>query len=261
VGDYIGNGHEDLLFEMLSESLIPARDIIYKHSSQFYIVYINNLTERMVGSFTAGLSIFPYYAGYVDTTFSSRFKTCLSTILVNAYIKHRKVIIFGHEEDRDDADDVNMLGYPFEDFGYTIRSIRDDLKGVLLSYKIERPVFRGFEADTEFSLNSVTPTPLPLTEFQVQIDESKFGYLTREKTETLRRIGLLGGNPSQLQRMIAERIASNYIYGMSYDDEHGTAQFNIMLEIKISNIGRPFRVLAGLKYLPERKLLSPITLF
>jgi hypothetical protein len=180
---------------------------------------------------------------------------------VNAYIKHRKVIIFGHEDDRDDAEDVNMSGYPFEDFGYTVRSIRGDLKVVLFSYKIERRVFPGFEVDTEFSLNAVSPTPLPLTKFAVEIDERKFGYLTREKTESLRRIGLLGSDSSELQAMIAERIASNYIYNMSLDEEYDTTQFNIVLEIKAREGSAPFRVLAGLKYVPHQKRLSLVTLF
>jgi hypothetical protein len=109
----------------------------------------------------------------------------------------------GDEEDGDDTDDVNILGYPFEDFGFTIRSLRETPYDVLLSYKIERPVFTGLEYDTEFSLNTVSPTPLPLTECLIEIDERKFGYLAREKTESLRRIGLLGGDdPCKLQTMI-----------------------------------------------------------
>jgi hypothetical protein len=261
-GDYIdiGNG-QNLLFDMLKEGLVPAKDIVYRHSRQFYIIYINNLTDRMVETFHSHLSTFAPYAGYVDTTFSSRFKTYLSFILPQAYIKHRKIIIVGHEEDRDDTDNVNIVGYPVEDFGFTIRSIRETPYDVLLSYKIERPVFTGLQYDTEFSLNAVSPNPLPLTECLIEIDERKFIYLAREKTESLRRIGLLGGDPSKLQAMIAERIQSNYIYNMSYDTEYDTVQFNIMLEITVRESSVPFRVLASLKYLPHEKRLSLITLF
>jgi hypothetical protein len=127
-GDYVDieNGRrQNLLFDMLKEGLVPAKDVIYRRSWQFYIIYINNLTDRMVETFHTHLSTFAPYVGYVDTTFSSRFKTYLSFILPQAYIKHRKVIIMGHEEDRDDIDDMNILGYPFEDFGFTTRSVRD----------------------------------------------------------------------------------------------------------------------------------------
>ena len=146
----------------------------------------------------------------------------------------------------------------FEGFGFTIRSLRETPYDVLLSYKIERPVFTGFQYDTEFSLNAVSPNPLPLTECLIEIDERKLKYLVREKTESLRRIGLLGGdNPSELQAMIAERIQSNYIYNMSYNTEYDTVQFNIMLEITVRESSVPFRVLASLKYLPHEKRLKP----
>jgi hypothetical protein len=263
-GDYVDiwDGRQNLLFDMFKEGLVCAKDIVYRHSRQFYIIYINNLTDRMVETFHTHLSTFAPYVGYVDTTFSSRFKTYLSFILPQAYIKHRKIIIMGHEEDGDDNDDVNILGYPFEDFGFTIRSLRDTPYDVLLSYKIERPVFTGFEYDTEFSLNTVSPTPLSLTECLIEIGERKFGYLAREKTESLRRIGLLrGDDPCKLQTMIAERIQSNYIYNLSYDTEYDTTQFNIMLEIIARESSVPFRVLASLKYLPHEKRLSLITLF
>jgi hypothetical protein len=46
-GDYIGNGDQNSLFEMFEEGLQAAKDIGYRHSSQFYVVYINNLTDRM----------------------------------------------------------------------------------------------------------------------------------------------------------------------------------------------------------------------
>jgi hypothetical protein len=74
-GDYIeiGNIGQNLLFEMVKEGLLLTKDIVYRHSSQFYIVYINNLTDRMVETFHTRLSAFAHYAGYVDATLSSRF--------------------------------------------------------------------------------------------------------------------------------------------------------------------------------------------
>jgi hypothetical protein len=149
-GDYIDTGAgQELLFEAIQSAVTLTRHVDYRHSSQFYIIYINNQTDRMVRRFHEGLCGWAGYVGYADTTYSSPFKTLLSTMLVNAFIKHRKTIIKGHEDDRPNEEDVNMSSYPFEEHGYTCHSVQSQLEGTLLSYKIERPVFPGFESDTE----------------------------------------------------------------------------------------------------------------
>ncbi|MCE2486348.1 MAG: hypothetical protein J4F42_12600 [Desulfurellaceae bacterium] len=176
----------------------------WRYSNQFFIVYINNLTDNMIRTLHEGLTGFEPYVGFADMTFAPRFKLYLSTVLANDCIKHKNIILMGHEDDRDNKEDVNMHSYLWEDSGYTCRSLQETYFGVLLSYKIERPVFQGFESDTEFSINAVSPNPLPIADFEVRIDESKLGYLATEKTGTLKRIGLLGGDLSQLQDMISE---------------------------------------------------------
>jgi hypothetical protein len=261
-GDYIGENHQQrLLYKLLSDHLIPVREIVYRHGDLFYIVFVNNLTDAMIRALHEGLKGFTPYAGLVDITYSSPFKSYLSAILANCYIQHRNTIIGAHEDDRRDSDDVNLLGYPFEDFGYSLRSVPNHLQGVLLSYKVERPIMRGFdEVDIELSLNAINPNPLPLEDFEIEINEQKFDYLEREKAETLRKIGLSGGNPAALKAMIREKLASNYIYNMAHTDEHDTSQFNIVLEVAPPRM-KQFRVLMALKYIADAKRLQLITLF
>jgi hypothetical protein len=262
VGDYIGENHQQgLLYKLLSDRMIPVRDVVYRHGSLFHIVFINNLTDVLIRALHEGLHDFTPYAGLVDITYSSPFKVYLSAILASSYIQHRNTIIGAHEDDRRDFDDVNLPGFPFEDFGYSLRSVPHHLQGVLLSYKIERPVMRGFdEVDIEFSINAVNPNPLPLEDFEIEINERKFDYIAREKAQSLRKIGLSGGDPAALKAMIREKIASNYIYSMAYTDEHDTTQFNIILEFVPQGM-KPFRVLVALKYIAHAKRLQLITLF
>lgn len=260
-GDYIGGNHnQDALYQALVEGLVLARDVNFRHSSLFYIVYINNLTSTMMSEIDAGFREYPYYSGYIDTTYSSKFKLYVSATLVNVYLQHRDFIICGHEDDRADDDNVNISGYPFEEYGFKIRSLPSNLEGVLLSYKIERPVFPGSEVDTEFSLNAVHTEPMPLEDFEIIVDERKFEYLTREKAESLRGLGLLGSDAADLKKIIREKITSNYIYGMSYDDDHAFTGFNLILEVRRPE-STPFRVLVGLKYVPSQKQLHLVTLF
>jgi hypothetical protein len=144
VGDYLDRpGQEDMLFAAFESAVEPRRAVEFRHLTQFFIVYINNLSDAMIEHFDEGLRGYRGYAGIADMSYGSAFKIYLSTMLVNSFIKHRNIILQGHEPDRSDEDDVNMSGYPFEENGYVCRSIRDNLMGVLLSYKIERPVFQA----------------------------------------------------------------------------------------------------------------------
>jgi hypothetical protein len=261
-GDYIGdNDRQGALYEAFCDSVEPVREVVWRHSNQFFIVYINNLTKNMIKTFHEGLIGFEAYVGFADMTFASRFKIYLSTMLVNDCIKHRNIVLMGHEDDRDNKEDVNMRSYPWEDSGYTCRSLQDMYFGVLLSYKIERPVFKGFETDTEFSINAVSPDPLPIADFELRIDENKLSYLAAEKAGTLKRIGLLTGDLSELKSMIAAKISSNYIYNMEYDEQRDIAKFNIILETRPGDGAPPQRVLAALEYIPHKRCLRLITLY
>jgi hypothetical protein len=68
VGDYIGdNEHQRALYEAMAESLIVQRSVDYKHSTQFHVVYINNLTPTMMKRLDDGLAAWRPYVGYADT--------------------------------------------------------------------------------------------------------------------------------------------------------------------------------------------------
>lgn len=180
-----------------------TRDIIYDYSNQFYVVFINNLTDAMIQVLHEGLQDFAPYSGLADITYSSGFKSYLSVILPSYCIQYRNTIICAHEDDLPDSDYAYLAGYPFEDFGYVVRSVPRTLQDVLLSYKIEMPAIRGFdEVDIDLSLNAVTPNPLPLEHFEIEIDERKFDYIQREKAHSLRKIGLSGGNATTLKLLI-----------------------------------------------------------
>jgi hypothetical protein len=194
-------------------------------------------------------------------TYMSRLKIYLSTMLVNSFLKHGKSIIQGHEPDRDNTEDVNMSGYPFEENGYECRSLSDDLFGVLLSYKIERPVFPGFEVDTEFAINAVNPLPLPLDDFRIEVEEAKLGYLKDAKAGSMERAGLAAVNTATLAGIIREKVADSYIYNLVFDREHNVTKFNVIIQLNAREREKPTRLLAALEYRPVDKVLRLITLY
>ena len=191
LGDYLGEAKNmKQRFEVFQQAVQLRRDVTFLCANQFYIVYVNNLTEHMMEHFDANLSQYYGYVGFADMTYYSKFKVYLSTMLVNSFIKHGNIVLQGHEPDRDNAEDVNMSGYPFEENGYVCRSIDADLMGVLLSYKIERPVFPGFEVDTEFALNAVVDTPIDIQNFDIEVEKNKLQYIIKKKFGSISRAGL-----------------------------------------------------------------------
>jgi hypothetical protein len=262
VGDYLDlPGQMEKLVSAFEEAVKLRRSVKFCHPTQFYIVYINNMTDLMVQNLEEGLKEYSAYVGIADMAYMSRFKIYLSTMLVNLCIKHGRIILQGHEPDRDNAEDVNMCGYPFEENGFVCRSINGDVMGVVLSYKIERPVFPGFETDTHFGLNAVSTTPLPLNDFAIQVEEAKLEYLKREKAGSMSRAGLASVDSAQLAALIRAKIQHSYIYNLSFNDEHNVIKFNVIVEIPGGKTSERTRLLAALEYQPEKKLLRLITLY
>jgi hypothetical protein len=215
----------------------------------------------MVKRFHEGLVDYAAYVGYADTTYGSLFKVYLSTMLVNLGIKHGSVFIQGHEPDRDDSEDVNMRAYPFEEAGLTFRSVNGSIADVLLSYKIERPVYPGFETDTEFSLNAISLHPMPLKEFDVKVREEKLNYIKKKKKGSVKGAGLDAISAVELEKLIKAKISASYIYNLVFLEQYNIVKFNIIIELPPSNGLKPTRLLAGLEYMADQKALALITLF
>jgi hypothetical protein len=153
-----------------------------------------------------------------------------------------------------------MLRYPFEDFDYRVVSFQTWCVDLFLSYKIERPVFPGFEVDTEMSLNAVSNSVLPIDDFTVEIEEAKLNYLKSEKLGKLQKVGIAELDGHELAHLIRKKVAASYIYNLCYLSEHDVIKFNVMLEIPRADGGYPTRILAALKFQPDKKNLQVITL-
>ena len=262
LGDYLdASSHKEQLFKAFRQTVELRRDVHFQHPTQFFIVYINNLTKHMVEYFDNNLSQYCGYVGIADMTYGSMFKFYLSTMLVNSFVKHGKIILQGHEPDRDAEDDVNMSGYPFEENGYVCRSISDELMGVLLSYKIERPIYPGFEVDTEFALNAVVDTPMSIHKFEVEVEEEKLKYIMKRKLGSIKRAGLEDINNEQLSALIKAKIQNSYIYNLCFNAEHNIMKFDTILEFPTRGDRPATRLLAALEYQPDRRKLRLITLF
>lgn len=261
-GDYIGdNRRQEKLYQEFRKRVEPQRSYEYIHSSQFFMVYINNLSNQMVQNIRNHLSDYEPYIGFINLNISSYIKTYLSTILLKSFVKHQQIILMGHEDDRDNSKDINILGYPFEENDYICRSLQSTIFDLFLSYKIERSVFPGFESDTLFSINAVSASVIPIRDCEIQIEDKKFQYLVENKTGKLKKAGLLSVRREDLEKLIRERIESNYIYNLSYLKEHDTIKFNTVIEVFTSDVQEIVKLTVALDYKPLEKRLRVITMF
>jgi hypothetical protein len=258
-GDLLGRDQE-LIFDILNESLELSRSFEFVHGTLLYCVYINNLSDASLKRLHTELAKFPSYVGYIPTTFASRAKTYLSTILVHSFLKHRRRVIMGHEDDRPNTENVNMAGYPFGDFGYEVFSIQSSYFDLFLGYKIERAVYPGFEVDTEMALNAVSDSVLPLEDCTIVLEKAKHQYLLSEKAGKLKKAGVADLERNDLAALIKAKIKLSYIYHLAYLEEHNVIKFNLMIEVPRSDGGYPTRLTAALEYKPNEKALRVITL-
>lgn len=258
-GDYIGDNklQNDLFFQFYCE-LNQVNEFKYQHSTQFFIVYINNLSENMFEKLVSDLETFKPFIGFFDLTNQSFMKSYLSTILANGFIKNNKTILVEHEDDRDNSEDINLIGYPFEESGYKVRSIQGIYYGVFLSYKIEREVFKGFESDTNFSLNSISPIVTEIEE--IEIEDKKFEYLRTVKKGKLKKANLINYSKNELIDLIKNKINSNYIYNMTDLKLYNVFKFDILIEL-LNVFNEVIKVTIGFEYIPKEKKLRLITLY
>lgn len=174
-------------------------------------------------------------------------------------LKKGKTFIMAHEDDRQNTEDINITLYDLEQCGYNVASLQSTYFSIFLTYKIERPVFQGDEADIEISLNAISSDIQPLNDFSVLLDEAKHGYLINQKLGKLHKAGLAKADRTQIELIIQAKVSGSYVYNLVYLEQHDVMKFNIMLEIGRSG-GYATRMTAALEYMPEKKTLRVITL-
>ncbi|MFT6906329.1 MAG: hypothetical protein ACJAS1_002995 [Oleiphilaceae bacterium] len=257
VGDLIGEDQR-LIYEILSESLVPSRSFIFKHSTLIYGVYINNLSSAAAENINEGLIAYGPYIGYIPTTYQLRAKIYASTTMVGFLLKKGKTIIMAHEDDRSNAENVNITLYNLEQSGYSVASLQCYYFSIFLSYKIERPSYYIDTSDIEIALNSIANNVKPLEELDVILDDAKHGYLMNEKLGKMRKAGLEKADRAQIECLIKQKVSNSYIYNLMYLEDHDVMKFNIMLELDRED-GYPTRMTAVLEYMPTKGALRVIS--
>jgi hypothetical protein len=204
----------------------------------------------MVDALHHGLDLYKPYIGYIDTTHSSQFKSYLSIILCQEFLKYENTIIHNDEVD---------IFWPVEEFGYITKGITSYLYDIFLVYKIEAPVF--FENDVKFALNSINSTQLSLNNLEVCLSRDKLEYIKNKNKGGINKAELIEITKEEFEVLIRSKISSNYIYNLEYQREHNSLKFTTIVEIPTKNKDINVRFRIGLKYLLGSESLEIVTFF
>lgn len=260
-GDYINLiNDENVLFSILNEVIMCCNTCEYTGSNQFYLVYINRLTECQYNKIIENLSKYNWFIGYVDTTYSSNFKSYISKILCNLCVKNKDVIILAHPEDYDDSENVNMKNFPYEENGFKYVSINEESFNHFLSYTIETRFIE--DEEVKFSFNALFPKFVSCEKLKLNVVEKKWDeYLSdkiRGKGLILEKIGFTKEQKNQFINNVYKKICHNYIYNLR-KNEYGDLLFNVCVEFQTTS-GNIRKTTIALKYIPENGEMHVVTI-
>ena len=254
-GDYIdiikGDDVQIQMKKAMEKGLYRYNESVYQYSGQYYLIYFNRLTKGQRTRIVEGLERYPWFTGYVDVTYNSSFKSYISCILSNLAIKYEKKIIAAHPLDYSDEENVDMLGYPFEENGFEYISINEMSFYPFLSYKIES-VFSDRE-DIGFSFNALFPKFDSLDKIRLEIKDIKWDeYLLNKvhgKGKILEILGYKEIDKERFIKTIYSKICSNYLYNLR-KNKFGDYLFDVCVELETIN-GNIRKTMIALKYLPD----------
>lgn len=111
-------------------------------------------------------------------TYSNNFKDIIAYYLNQSFLQIGSKIFLLHEDDKNNEENVNLIGYPYEDFGFEIYSIQEYYYSFFLEYKIESRMVN--KSDLIFSLNVLSEIAENIDDYQIIIDDSKFEYIKQK---------------------------------------------------------------------------------
>ncbi|HDV8352639.1 TPA: hypothetical protein RKT01_004470 [Burkholderia vietnamiensis] len=255
---------DELARPLLAEASVIATDLNFQHPCFCFVLYVNNLSEGALSKIHEGLKAHPAYLGYVPCTFSGIAKTFVSMGLANLAIKHKDMVILGHEDDRDNSENCNLHLHDYEALGFKVRSLQSMYFHTFLSYKPEQLLLEETDDDLEIAIRAMSQTvaTVELGKLSVVIEESKFeNYLRTHKLGKLTKAGLNQLSKADLEDAIRQKLRSSYIYNLDWrkEPQYQASLFNIMLEFQQEG-GYPERIVASLEYRPVEQVLRLVTM-
>lgn len=264
MGDYINLLDETnsgwILYSAMNEVLERVHESNFQSAGQYFLVYINRLTREQRQRIVQGIECFSWFTGYANLTHQSRFKSYISYILSPLCVKNKSKIIMSHPSDYQDEENINMLGYPFEENQFQVVSINEESFGPFLEYKIESEL--PDESDVSFSFNALFPKFDSFKNISFQVSDNKWSnYLVNKakgKGDLVQILGYGVEEKEQFAKAVFKQVCGNYIYNLR-KNEYDDLLFNVCVELTTVN-GNKRKTTIALKYFPETGTVEVITI-
>jgi hypothetical protein len=260
-GDIIGGRKREsqlLIRQQLKENIPGYNPNEFHYSNQYFVVYLNNITEKIKNEIDLSQRKCRSYIGYIDMTFPCYLKNVLSVCIGVMFIKVKNSICVPTPED----DINNPKGYVhFNCSGlkYKFIGIEDTLFSTFLSYKLERSYFDFDNEDQFLSLNSVYKDPIVISDYKIEIDDRKLEYIRSEKKGSLKITGLNTLPKEQLIKLLQFNINTNYIFNMNFNEDFNCLKFATYIAISNGKIKRKYLTVFEINV--QRKSLRLISLY
>jgi len=265
-GDLIGpeNSYGQIaLRSIMEQSITFYRNLDYRHSSQYFIVYITNLTLKVIESIHTSLKENLFYIGYANLTYQCFLKDIVSVSINQKMLFYKKIVILPVTEDDtiDDCKPINYTMINFKDFGYSIRNIGQIPFSSFLSFKIARRYSESDVSDQIFALNTVIENPLPINKYELLIDPAKLQYLKDKKIGILKKSGIEQLDIDNFIKIIKYNINSNYLFNMDYNQNFECLKANTFIDICNANDGKLQKCMLSFQIDNKKKALRFITMY
>lgn len=263
VGDVLGLPSQ-FVWDQLEERLVGPPDFPRMARELYFAVYLTNMSPGQLSKIDAELArTTDPYLGYVDCSTWNPLKAGL--FLPQVGLRLRDQII----TDMDDGGTPNQAGYPFEDSGFCIIGVPDELYGPFLGHRIDNGVPTWADQDSAISLTVLGGDLQPATTTTVIIEESRVAYLGADHAASLYRAGLADLDKNELAEAIRLKFANGLIYNLRFVEgrRNGvlTPDLNAMMySVQVEfpdETGDVRRFQVGLKYSPATHSSEVVTFF
>lgn len=197
-----------IVWQLLDQQLVrPAeRDVPWLSPEQYFVVYFTNVSSAQLAVLDREMRAKSVaYLGYVDCSGWTLFKTGLP--LPQIALRLDKKIITAEDDDGN----ANLRGYRFDEYGYEIVGVEEDLYGTMLDSRIDMGIVQWGAADSAIALGALSGVMRDIASMALAIDERRFDYLTSEQPgyghgASIKKAGLAGFDRFALAEAIKKEL-------------------------------------------------------